>query len=328
MAFTLIGAGVDWQAASFCNEYRNAQNERSQAIGGAAVADIAAGEDIQDKDFWKAFQEWQETNCTSFVDHNAVIPGQASVPLLTLAAWQADAGLNVSATPGQSFRRATSWSPPAAPSYSYGYMQAGDIIGPWIFEDLQAGFKSLKWTTESGNYYTDEEIKHQGNSDVDTCINVRDAHINHATWDPGAAWVGNVSGVVAMNVGYCVDYGGGVYQWGAWRVRAKPMLVGVYDGIESSADIYYIPDAHYDWYEFTDCDNAGMVINELWFHETLAAEAVSTKTGNAYDPDHRSPVETHPLTCAGHMTGSFTQYGINVFWYQVRWVLKWVFTES
>lgn len=51
---------------------------------------------------------------------------------------------------GGLFRRATTpptnWLNPSDPAYSYGVMQARDIIGPWIMHDLQRVFNWMLWT--------------------------------------------------------------------------------------------------------------------------------------------------------------------------------------
>lgn len=47
--------------------------------------------------------------------------------------------------PSTGFRRATAWDGVNDPAWQYGKMQAGDIIGPWIIEDLQKYLSVLRW---------------------------------------------------------------------------------------------------------------------------------------------------------------------------------------
>jgi hypothetical protein len=148
-AFTPISAGLDWHNLVFLNELILAYSERRQAIGQSAGAPLDGGADVHAMSFWKNMQEWLEANCTSFVDDGVAIEGAAAVTMFTLATWRAAAGLDE-----DGFRRATAWTPDLAtpdwtldPDFSAGVMQAGDIIGPWILNDLQKGFSALKWTT-------------------------------------------------------------------------------------------------------------------------------------------------------------------------------------
>jgi hypothetical protein len=134
MRFTRIQNGLDVQRVAFVNEFVRAYSERRQAIGQSEVREIAAGTDIQSASFWRVMQEWMESNCTSFVDHTATIEGASAIPMHTLPSWRAAAGLS------GGFRR-TSGS-----GMARGVMQAGDIIGGWVFQDLQKGFDALRWT--------------------------------------------------------------------------------------------------------------------------------------------------------------------------------------
>jgi hypothetical protein len=62
-----------------------------------------------------------------------------------------DAGITPVGGPSYGFRRATAWNPSsddwtdiADPMFSYGFIQAGDILGPWIIVDLQNALSILK----------------------------------------------------------------------------------------------------------------------------------------------------------------------------------------
>jgi len=164
VAFT-SPAGQTWQAllagnTPWLNELTLAYSERRQAISQSAYTP-AAGKDVQAASYWTALQNWLETNCTSFIDHvnGPLNPAGTAFLYFTLATWRATAGLNTSG-----FRRSADWDPAAddwtdivtpdpmftvAGGGGFGQMQAGDTIGPWIFEDLQKGFGALKWSIET-----------------------------------------------------------------------------------------------------------------------------------------------------------------------------------
>ena len=149
-AFTTLSSGGNAQSLAMANEIVLAYSERSQAIGGSAVSALSAGDNAQDKSLWSAMQNWLEANCTSFIDHvnGPLNPAETDFLYFTLATWQAEAGLNVSAVDGESFRRKL--NPSDADSYSH--IATGDCRGDWVFEDLQKGFGMLRWTLPNVNY--------------------------------------------------------------------------------------------------------------------------------------------------------------------------------
>lgn len=93
-------------------------------------------------------QEMLEALATRYVDHGVDYDdASAFTPMttFTVGTWRTSAGLNASG-----FRRATAWAnPAAAPSFSYGNIQTGDIAGYWIWEDIVKGLKALRWTVRT-----------------------------------------------------------------------------------------------------------------------------------------------------------------------------------
>jgi len=127
-------ANATWQA--LLDELVLAYSERRQALSQSAYT-AADDRDVQAASYWTTLQGWIETNCLSFIDHvSGPLTGDNTAFLyFTLATFRAAAGLHA-----DGFRRSTDGS-----SFSYGQMQPGDIIGPWIFEDLQKAFSVLRW---------------------------------------------------------------------------------------------------------------------------------------------------------------------------------------
>ena len=136
-AFTTLTAGENALSHAMANEFILAINERSQAIGGLTSGPGVAGTSAQSKWIWIFMQQWLESNCTNFVDHvsGPLNSGSTAFLYFTLATWRSAAGLDESG-----FRRSTD-----GVNFSYGNIQAGDVWGKWIFEDLQKGFAALKW---------------------------------------------------------------------------------------------------------------------------------------------------------------------------------------
>jgi len=107
--------------------------------------------DIQSYQYWggdwleddgyplSGLQQWEESWADYFVDHinGPLTPDGLDILYLDLTKWRGYAGLN-----SGGFRRSID----NGVTFLYGLMQAGDHIGPWIFEDLQKGLSALRWT--------------------------------------------------------------------------------------------------------------------------------------------------------------------------------------
>lgn len=134
-----------------------AYSERRQAIGQTAYTP-EDDRDIQDKDYWRGLQNWIEGNCPNFVNHvNGPLDAVSGMPLFfTLQTFRAASGLHA-----DGFRRATAWDGVDDPIWAYGQMQAGDIIGPWIIEDLQKAF-SVMSAVQWGAYRVDKDTRRAG----------------------------------------------------------------------------------------------------------------------------------------------------------------------
>lgn len=132
------------QSLAGANQIVLAWSERMQAIHGSSTQPLAAGANAQDTGYWKAIQQWLESNCTSFVDHvnGPLNEDETGFLMFTKETWQVAAGLNVGAGPGESFRRRID----PGDADSYGYLTMGDYRGPYCFEDIQKGLLALQWS--------------------------------------------------------------------------------------------------------------------------------------------------------------------------------------
>lgn len=312
--FTTITGTQDLQALSIINEIMNAYSERSQAIWGSSVADIVAGTDIQDHAFWETIQTWCETNCTSFVDHTATIIGETSVPMFTLTTWQDVAGIP------NGFRRVegdlwpTDWTDYGNSAFTYGRIQAGDILGPWLWVDLQNAFKALKWTLLSdsvggavaGNrqykYVYTEGTKAQHEIDW-----------QNASWSDTTER--NVYGANSYYQTVPVEF----YESG--RLRAKSQI-NVPTFLNSSYDLYvvFIRTAP-NWCDF---DGLGAIEDKLFLFDSGAASNTSPRVMADYKTAAgvASPISLSDP--AYYSQGIATRDSVtqdNEFW-----VFKWVFT--
>lgn len=162
------------------NEIVRALRERSRAahvtFNDNWPANIVVGARAARAVDMAAWQSWLEggggnewgnvSGYPSFVDHVNGPLNSAGDDFLffTKAAWQQAAGLNVSDAAGGSFRRAVEIDLNGDPVFLYGFCQAGDIYGPWVFEDIQKGLSALKWVAfptvsdEAGFGFPDWEL--------------------------------------------------------------------------------------------------------------------------------------------------------------------------
>jgi len=125
-AFT-APAGATWQ--TLLDELYVSFIERNMGWTRSAL------KNVQPFSYWAGKQKSLDINCTRFVDYVNGPYDEAGRNFIffTLETWRAAADLI-------GFRRSVDGS-----SFSYGYMQAGDAIGPWIFEDLQKGISVLHY---------------------------------------------------------------------------------------------------------------------------------------------------------------------------------------
>ena len=105
----------------------------------SSLSELPSGTVIQSKVLWSDLQKAIDLLCISYFDHDATFTEGGTIPWYTQSSFYTKAGLNASG-----WRRATTWSGSGSPSYSYGYAQTGDILGPWIFEDLQDAMSVMR----------------------------------------------------------------------------------------------------------------------------------------------------------------------------------------
>jgi hypothetical protein len=156
--FTEITHGLNWASTDFLNELDISLNERMKVVGGPTNTLAQAGDNAGSVAYWRKFQERMVQYCTSYCATNDLTGIHWTNSLnYTLTSWVERAGLR---TNGFIFRRATSWNvsvndwtdkydPMFLTNNAYGYVTNGDIIGPWLFDDIQKGLTALSHTYSS-----------------------------------------------------------------------------------------------------------------------------------------------------------------------------------
>jgi len=147
------------QAKELFQELQNAFYERYQVMCPAATPSwclpansIAAGVNLQDNAFWKAWYDRLSTllsdaaaNNSYFLQTTGTIPDYEDTAEGSISVYNgsADVGALWLAAVGSSSgpRRYTS-----ANAWTYGRHVTGDAIGPWLITDMQLALKKLKYT--------------------------------------------------------------------------------------------------------------------------------------------------------------------------------------
>lgn len=158
-AFKTIAAGADWQDKTYHTEIERALYERftvSGAVGkptwATATGSTTAGAPIQAASFWNARQTAFETLVVNAqATHPFVSAGTAGTPATDLTSLEGLTTVPTFSTSAQLWTLVS--GNPAGPrrqrvagEWLYGKCTAGDIIGPWLIQDLQLAARFLKWT--------------------------------------------------------------------------------------------------------------------------------------------------------------------------------------
>jgi hypothetical protein len=248
-----IPAGQTWQ--TLLDEITLAYSERINAYGWHSYTP-SDGKDVQAATYWAVFQNWVETNCVSFVDHvsGPLNPTGTEFLYFTLETFREEAGLNESG-----FRRVpegVEWDGVNDPVWSYGVMQEGDIIGPWIFEDLQKGFGALKWVCKGGLFLMGRTVGGGYFIGADSdCATNRASHASQlaaATFEEITLEPVN-AGIRELRVYADVIGGVGGYWW-SYQEKLKARYSRVYPWLcPYFADLYFYPTtaAPYQFFDFT-----------------------------------------------------------------------------
>lgn len=157
-AFTTIATGGNMQDKTFLREIEQAFYERFQAADAAAscpawatsTGSTAAGDNIQQASLWAARQNAVGTLITNAA-HSFVQAGSYGSPPAALPAVNNQASLSLYSAASDLWAKVTGNSggprrcTTTPGSYTYGVCQAGDILGPWLIEDLQLAMAHLKY---------------------------------------------------------------------------------------------------------------------------------------------------------------------------------------
>lgn len=280
----------NWQYASKIGELQAACSEHAQALGQSALSPISAGDNIQNRSVWAAWQQWLQTYCTSFVNHSQAIEGEQVIPMYTLASWRTAAGISSSG-----FSRTRNKVPAG-----YGIMQAGDDINATVITELVAGFSALKWTNQSATRTGfRREVDISGYANCAAALASGDAAWTAASW---------VSTEALMYKGAYLRNISGLWSCYLLRVKGTPSTT-VWTGRPCSASVYHYSmiqtDPYWTW---------------TWA-EDLAESSDANRAGSEVGADDANPRIELGVDCS-NLEGIWESIVYAAF------ILKWNFSNA
>ena len=325
-AFTHLVSGDSSVDKDTINQLRFAHRERALACGvGWTPTNFVGGEVAHEAEEWGGLSSvsGMQSNLVmrlvpAFVDRTVDPTTTNTIVMWTVPTWQQECGLTNEGV----FRRLTDASllPDPGTNWLYGIAQPGDIVGKWLWEDLQAGYSALKKTKRTGSTYSGTRIMGRDGWWNTLCETVRAAAA--AAYESAAPIsFPYVYGVLANH-----EKSGFQHRWTFSRGGGYSRITGIYTNIEHSASIYFRP-ANFSGTpnpsgHFTDLDGIGISTNDVLYHyEDYGANNDLTNTSSYVSFGTNHPNDITTLDCA-------TVGGEGMSFYQQYWVLDWTFTNS
>ena len=331
MAFTTIAQAADLTV--LVKELVLAYEERYYAATGSAgafanYADV--GDDISVPFYLPVFgvglhQAIEDMVATNLWVRKSQHPfdGDAAIDVYTTATLLSDAGLSASG-----WRRATEWVPGTVDgtwqndvSFSYGQPEPGDILGPWIIDDLQKVFNVMLWTKASGDWpaigspYT----RSGDGQDADCATSRAECDTDYTT----SGWVSedpaNDAYIVRRSSG---SLGGGDVYFQVRRWKGYPKI----------STVYVAPGMTYDWEcygyasksgltTFRDVDGDGWTEDRYMLLESDTGASAASLTSTVMLGNH----DTFPLDIAPTVGCPVSTIDDGVRVAESTWILKWDF---
>jgi hypothetical protein len=219
----------------------------------------------------------------------------------------------------------TDWTDVDDPAYSYGFCEAGDIIGPWLIADLQMAMTPLKWTASSVGAdvanFPNGRAKTIDQSDGDCATSLANSQTN---WNATAFSASTP--VATYSVSRFSDGGSVVNtnRYQSWLKTGREDWVVGAPGCNFNWNVYYVADG--GGLTFVDIDSLGLVEGKYYGNQTGGPSAtwdVSTGTYSAGGPTGWPPgLGASPFVCPVAFRNEAA------YFHDARWIYKWVFTNA
>jgi len=265
---------------------------------------------------WNSLQRRIEELVPNFVDHTVDLTTVGQPTMFTLASWRSAAGL-----PSSGWRRSTvvPWD-----GVSYGRMQTGDVIGNWIFEDIQKGLTALKWTRKNINFaitdaFTNGGIRLAGFNSLVDCPTARSGF--DSAW-AASTWGASSSAYYQARKVSWYSLSPLFWQFDAQRIRSQPKIPST-----SPIEDNYFNHTAECWLKATlagsgwsDLDGITNGQNLLWLHQSFPASTNTIHTCNYVGNNNTNPnPDACPLSPGTVNVGAEAR--------DASWILKWSFTN-
>lgn len=296
--FQNIAHGINIGSTQLLNEITLGIDERMQVVHlGNFTQRVHYGQNFASTNFWTLWQGKVESICTNFVDTNNVPTDGITITNYTLGGWRRAAGIT------NGFRRATNFNPavndwtdyndPMYTNAGYGFYRVGDIVGVWLFVDMQNGLTAQdQWYDQFPCAWT-------------TCVS-QNARIGFgtSTVSSATAWTQSVTAYTAGWVGvtnngiyYKVQRnryepgGGPEWEWQENRMKGDPHNQNIIVPANTTFDwdlYFYCIDVRsgIGTNAAADLDSTGYSTNVLFLFDNAAAASATSITAStigAYD---------------------------------------------
>ena len=290
--------------------------------------------DVQFVGYWTALQNYTEGVAVRYVDHiNGPFSthpdtGVESVTHFSLATFREAAGLNA-----LGFRRATEWDGIVDPEWGYGFMEVGDIIGPWIFEDLQKALGILKWTVKvhssgAADSIDISEVQEKAAegwaATREKALSIARANWAAASWDAYGQYPWASSTYAAKAFADLRDY----FPYDTWygyrgaRSRGKVVVKNIFTEVPCTAEVYGLSGPAFAE-PFFDIDRLGMVYGKYFNIQNFPESTLATRTTAMLGDITVAPFDITPFT-VGEVESRSCMWDIG----GTIALLKWNFTNE
>ena len=312
-------AGANVFSVNVSNEIRTSFIEHQLVADVVPVSLFSVGDDAHAVDTWAGMQAGIIDICTSFIDYSLEtggnFEGQANLPMFDVGQFYFVAGI------ASGFRRATSWdydnddwTDYNDDMFGYGTAEVGDIMGPWIWVDLQKALDALRYTKStisSSTAQTSDRLA-QSNGNYDTA---RTACAS--AWDALGYTNTSSASIASCYASVFLLYN---YRWGMMRERMAGFSVSAPTTLVPSSLDVYIKLLNRGTLTFADLDSYGVSANQIALQEIIASSNTASRAISAIGGGDTNPntLITFPPATGGQ--------GYDVRTGEICW--KWDFTYS
>jgi len=359
--FTPITDGTDLQDKKIINEIILALYERRKAYDEyppppapdsipsgykSAAYYREAGDSLQSQGLWWELQVYLSGRIGYFIDDlQPIAPGNTSFKYLDFKTLCDPSHANIcdpaNPTTRYGFRRVpygnawpTDWTDYGDAQYKYwseppgtgGNVQTDDILGPWLFVDLQRALSAMKWTAFAGDWNSNEPLSWWIQTSASSSPICSTALTNHDnSWsDPSSK---DIPGYHYEVVAKGTKVSGSYAFYSVRYAFGRPWLYQPPTFRKSAYSLYVIPEPVQFFDTFKDIDSwtPPLVQGQIYKLEDnpVVSDAAPRNSPNTFGNYNGAPVEAAGLGCSPDVLGQYS-----VAFSDTYWILKWEFANA